>query len=52
MRKRRGLRCVLDMVSIFGVLGKGGGCVVFVVVVWKKALIVGAVRMCNMGRSG
>ena len=39
-------------VSDFGVLGKGGGCVVFVVVVLKNDEMTGAVRMWRRGRRG
>jgi len=51
-RPRRGLRWIEVWASILGVEGKGGGCMVLVVVVRKKEDIAGAVIMCRRGRRG
>ena len=48
----KSLRRVVVWEVVLGVEGKGGGCVVTGLVVVKKDEMVGAVRMCSMGRRG
>lgn len=51
-RASRVLRCRIVILVTTGVEGKGGGKVVLVLAVWKKVFMVGAVRMCKIGRRG
>lgn len=46
------LRCRIVILVTIGVEGKGGGKVVWVLEVWKKAFMIGAVRTCKRGRRG